>query len=196
MIKSISYLLVFIFFQTCSAQKKQSTVTMEKFNISEFETHKKAGEYIRVLDDGTVINEFGDAQGYFEKVIPAKGWFYLYKEFYGNGNLKQKGDVFKKGDFQSGIWIKADSNGNKVDEIDYDKPYRLKVESIFEILKQHKIPFTMEDKFNSIRRAVVASHPIWIVEWKVVEGRIERVEIDDATGKITKQDYYELTEDH
>ena len=90
---------------------------MEKFNISEFEPHQSGGEYNKTMEDGTIINQFGDSMGYFEKTIPLKGWFYVYKEFYGNGNIKLKGQAFKKGDFPSGIWIEYDINGNKLKEI-------------------------------------------------------------------------------
>jgi len=129
-------------------------------------------------------------------MIPPGGWFFTYKEFYGNGNLKLKGSAFKKGDFQSGTWIEADEKGQLVKEINYDTAYKATLDDIFEILKQEKIPFTIDNKFNAIKRYIENSKSRWLVEWKMTEGRIERIIIDDASGKIISRDNYRMEEDH
>ena len=46
------------------------------------------------------------------------------------------------------------------------------------------------DPFNTVTRAVVNARPTWYVKWKEKQDRVERLEIDDASGKIIKQDFY------
>jgi hypothetical protein len=188
--KWMYFLLCSIFFYSCEAQKNQNKAKMEKFNIQEFNTKKSGGEYTRTSDDGTVITSFGNESGYYEKSYPREGWFYTYKEFYSNGNLKQGGTLFRKGDYQAGVWTEYDMAGNKTKETDFDKPYHLNIESVFKIMKDKKIKFLLTDPFNTVTRAVVNARPTWFIKWKEKQDRVERLEIDDASGKIIKQDFY------
>ncbi|MEP7279637.1 MAG: hypothetical protein ABI813_13390 [Bacteroidota bacterium] len=169
---------------------------MENFNTVEFERNKIAGEVTKKLDDGTVVTQFGGPTGYYQKEIPPKGWFYVYKEFYGNGLLKTSGSLFKKGDYKTGSWQEFDSSGNKTRETNYDAGYTLQLEDILKILHDRGIKFSLEDRYNSIRRTVVNARPEWFVKWKEQEKRMERMEIDDAGGRIIKQDFYAVEEDH
>jgi hypothetical protein len=140
--------------------------------------------------------QFGDASGYFEKQMPVKGWFYDYKEFYGNGSLKTKGSLFKKGDYKAGVWEEFDSSGNKIKETNYDAAYKSGLTDILKLLHDKGIKFTLDDRYNSIRRTIVDTRPEWFVKWKEKPKRMERMEIDDATGRVIKQDFYAYEEDH
>src|SRR5579859_5259401 len=184
-----TWVLITVLFYSCHGQGKNKT-TMEKFDITAFNTHQSGGEYLRTLDDGTVISQFGDSAGYFEKSFPSKGWFYGYKEFYGDGELKLEGELFKKGEFQAGTWKEFDERGRQQKETNYDAQYKMDIDAIFKILRQKNIPFLMTDSFNTVRRGVVDGKGLWIVEWKTLPDRIERMQIDDSTGKIIKQDFY------
>ena len=163
---------------------------METLNIDEFEAHAVAGEYRRVLDDGTEIIQDGDSTGYTEKVVPKEGWFYTYKEFYGNGNLKSKWESFKKGSFQAGIGLEFDDTGAKTSEIDYDQPYSMSIDEVLDVIKEYGVQFSLEDKFNRINRAVVDSNPTWFVQWRVEEDRVETLRINDATKKVFDRNFY------
>jgi hypothetical protein len=193
--KYIGLLLIFIFFHSCIAQNKNNKSVMEKFNIAEFDKNKIGGEYVRTLSDGTVITQFGDSTGYFEKTIPPQGWFYSYKEFYGNGSLKLSGTAFIKGDYQEGTWIKYDNAGNKTGETNYNSNYHLTHDDIFKILDERHIPYSLKDPFFSIKRGVVNSKGIWVVAWKVKENRVEQLTIDDSS-RAAKQDFYLFQGDH
>ncbi len=189
-------LLLCLAFNASSAQTNENYSKMEKFDISQFEKHQVAGSYNRILDDHTQINQFGDSSGYVENRIPAKGWFYKHMEFYGSGNLKVKGDLFKKGDFKSGIWVRYDKDGNKTDETNYDKPYRLSVDSVLEIARKEHIVFSMADLYNTIRRGSENAIPVWFIEWKALPDRIEWLEISDVSGKVVKKDFMKFEEHH
>lgn len=196
--KCIYLVISIIFFYSCEAQKpkSKSNSKMEKFNIQEFNTKKNADEYTRILDDKTVITQFGNESGYTEKTVPATGWFYTYKSFYGNGNLKIKGTAFKKGDYKEGLWVECDTDGNVTKETNYSNSYKLSLDAVFDILAKKKIKFSLADPINEIRRDVVEGKSTWFIEWKEKPGRIEQMQIDDASGKITSQNFYKHQEDH
>jgi hypothetical protein len=193
MIRNIQIFCMCIIFNPCLAQKYQ---IMEKFNIINFNTNKILNQYNRVLSDGTIINQFQYSGGYVEKTFPQKGWYYTLKEFYLSGQLKTKGELFKKGDFKSGLWYEYDTLGKIIDEIDYDNPYKRKVDEIFKILKAHEINFTLDNLYNQITRNVIDSQATWIVEWKAFDNRREILYINDHTGEVTKRDYYFFKDDN
>lgn len=187
---------VFIYLQSCNAQINQNNLIMEKFNINEFNLNQSDDEYYRVLKDGTTIDQLHFSQGYSEKIVPPKGWFYGYKEFYQNGQLRISGKYFIAGNFKSGIWNEFDEHGKTISNINYDEQYRLDLDSIFKILEDKKIPFSRENKYNKILRSKDNSQATWFVEWQIVYNRIEQLYIDDATGKVIKQDFYNFKSDH
>jgi hypothetical protein len=162
---------------------------METFNISEFETNQVNGTYEQVLRDGTKIIRYGDSLEYVELLIPSQGWFYSFKGFYGNGSIKITGERFKKGDYPSGIWRNFDKKGTLESELNYDLNYNLTIDSVLTILKNNKIPFSLEDHYNKITRGLSGNKYTWFVCWKTLPGRIEIIDIDDVSGKILKQYY-------
>ena len=132
------YLAVILFIHSCLAQNNIiKTSNMKNINIVEFNSHQINGEYIRKMDDGTVVIQVGDSSGYTERQIPESGWFYSYKEFYGSGELKTEGKLFKKGEFQSGIWSQYDESGKLISTTNYDEPYKLTIDSVLEIGRAH-----------------------------------------------------------
>ncbi len=183
-------------FVRCNAQEQNKQIQMENFNIQEFESMQSGGEYRKNLDDGTLIIQFGDKSGYFEKKFPKNSWYYNYNEYFGNGKLKLKGTCFKNGDMPTGIWIEYDIDGRKINETNHDSGYKMAVNDVLELLEQMKIPFVKENIFNKLKRFNSGAGAQWIAEWKIMEGRIERVYIDDATGKELKRDSYKLVEDN
>ena len=191
------WLLTFVLFSNlCHSQHNQIKSSMEKFNIKEFEIKNVGGVYERTLDDKTVITQFDHINGYVEKKVPIKGWYYSYKEFNIDGDLIKKGGLFKKGDFPSGIWMEFDSTAKKFSEINYDKPYKLNVDAILLIVKKNHIHFSLNEKFSLIKRGLHDSAYIWIVEWKAQQGRVETLTVDDKTGKVIEKNHYLLEEQH
>jgi antitoxin component YwqK of YwqJK toxin-antitoxin module len=164
----------------------------EKFDIERFNKHQVNGDYNRVLEDGTQINQYGDPSGYFENIIPPAGWFYTYKEFYSNGNLKEGGQLFKKGDFRAGIWNEYDSSGNKTKETNYDHPFKLTVNGVLNIISKTGVAFSLNEKYDMLDRDVTDSGAVWIVDWKSrsKQNWVDRAIVDDATGKIVEKTGY------
>lgn len=191
----IAIITIGLCFQSCKAQVNPNNDNMETFNIAEFESRNISGQYKQVLSDGTQIIQFGNSAEYVENTIPPNGWFYTHKEFYGNGRLKSKGLLFKKGDFKSGVWTTYDMQGVLLTQSDYDEPYNLTIDSVFLILKNEEIPFSIEDIYNTIGRGYKENRYAWIVTWKQLTGRLETVEIDDVSGKIMERNFIEFEEE-
>jgi hypothetical protein len=181
-------MLVFFYLPTLYAQEKNHR--MERFDIAEFNAHQANGRYDRVLKDGTRVDQFSVASGYVENQTPSKGWFYTHREFYVDGQLKLQGDLFKKGGYKAGVWTEYDSTGRDVKATDYDTTYTLSLDTVFKIIERRGIHFSMEHKFDAIRRNVVDGKPVWLVEWQEKSGRVEVAYIDDASGKIIRNDFY------
>ena len=184
--------LLFIFFQSCEAQNKNKSFNkMEKIDIAQFDANKTGHEYIRKNNEGVLIIQSGDSvNGYVQKSIPPAGWFYEYKEYYESGILKTVGNLFKKGEFPAGVWIEYKENGEIEHKINYDEPFRMTIDSVFALLKNEKIPFSIDDKYNEITREVENSKPKWYVNWRVIPNKVETIEIDDQSGKILSKDDY------
>ena len=185
---------ILILFYSCNAQNKSNPQNMERFNISEFKALQKNGEYTRITKD-TTISQYEYADGYAEKTIPSKGWFYEYKDFYPSGQLRASGKQFICGDYKAGIWIECDETGN-TKQTNYDKQYRLDLEAVLQILESKKIPFKREDTINTITRNVVENKPTWFVKWQIVYDRVETLKIDDASASVVKQGYIKFQSDH
>jgi hypothetical protein len=197
MMKS-SFLCISLFY-ACIVGSVQNNKIMETFNVEEFKKNAIGGVYNKTINDGTQINQFGNtSSGFVENIIPAKGWFYEQRQFYGNGLLKAKGKLFRRGDFKAGIWLTFDDKGNKTEEVNYDSNFKLSLEDVFDIIKKKNIPFSVDNIYNSITRGNASPNSpfIWIVEWKALPDRIERIEINDSTGKITNQDFTPFNENH
>lgn len=165
---------------------------MERFNIDYFERHAVDDELTDTAEDGTVTTRMKYVYGYTERVVPPKGYFNTYKEFWPNGNLRTKGLVFKKGDFKAGKWPEYAENGSLTKETNHDAPYKLDVAQVMDIIRQRKIPFNMADNYSTITRNVLKGVATWVVEWKEKPDRMEQLFIEDATARIIKQDFYQF----
>lgn len=168
---------------------------MEKFNLREFDKNKNGFEFSKFLDDGSLQEQFGTEFGFVEKIYPVDSWFYLYKVFYPNTNIKASGLLFKKGDCRSGIWTFWEEDGKIKNQVDYDKPFKMTFDSILKFLKTQNIIFTKDDAINSIKRFAEENKGVWSVNWRESQGRIETMEISDDDCKILEKSFYPTKED-
>lgn len=175
-------LLFFILqFNLCHAQKDG---TMEKMDVNKFENNSSGGSFEFKLDDKTEVKQYKFADGYVEKMYPPNKLNYIYKEFYNNGRLKKTGQNFIKGDFPVGIWMEYDSTGIKIQEINYDTPYHLSIEDIFNYIKDKKIPFLMDNKYSTINRGLLDSNYVWTIEWQASDDELISITLNDKTGEV------------
>jgi hypothetical protein len=172
--------------------RKGAEKSMEKFDIQKFKSFAKNDEYNHILKDGSEVNQYQSTDGFTEKITPAKGWFYQYKDFYLNGSLKEKGSYFLHGNFKSGTWLEYDQQGNLLNQINHDTKFKLGIDEVFDLIKDKKIFFSKDNYINKITRTINDEKPYWFVEWKENPGRIEVLKIDDSSGKIVSQGSYDF----
>ena len=98
---------------------------MERMDIERFEKNKNnVNTYKFKLGDGTEIVQYGEVgKSFFEtRIHPKTPLFEDYLGYFGTGELKLKGILYKK-KFEYGIWIEYDKQGYIVKKIDYDKGF-------------------------------------------------------------------------
>lgn len=207
--KTISIITILLVLFSCNAQEKkrsnkredklkfQKTTQMktELFNVKEYSKRKNEGKTTFTLGNGTIIRQFdvGEKEEliYVEYETPLKPkYFFVYKEYYFNGVLKEKGLRFKQGKFQKGIWKKYDETGKLTKEIDYDKPFKFTFEQLVELLEKEKDTIDLYDKNTSITRGVIEEGAIWQIKWKKTFDRRETLKVDGITGKILERSFH------
>ena len=189
--KNILLLSLLFFIKICLAQTELNNYSknMEKFNIQLFKSLAKDDEYTNVLMDGSIIEQMEISDGFVEKTVFPKEWFYLYKEFYLNGEIRIQGKSFICGDYKAGVWLVYNENGKVINQTDYDSEYKLSLDSVLKILEENKVVFSKENKSNKITRNIADNKATWFVQYKLTLDRVEVLNIDDVTGKIIKRSF-------
>lgn len=84
---------------------------IEKFDIETFNKNQQNDSYEFNLRDSHVL-QFSYGDGYAEEITYTDKLFELTKDFYKNGNIKQRGLTFIKGGFMKGVWQFFEPSGN------------------------------------------------------------------------------------
>ncbi|MFL9482350.1 hypothetical protein ACI6Q2_06185 [Chitinophagaceae bacterium LWZ2-11] len=111
---------------------------MEKFNIEQFNSNQKSGQYSYQIND-TIITQWksGNDTYYVQTLEPPLPDMFITKSIFFNiGVLQIKGKVFKKGEFQKGIWQYYDEHGKLIKEVNYDSAYKFSWDDIILLLKK------------------------------------------------------------
>jgi hypothetical protein len=171
---------------------KLNNKKMEKFDIEKFNKNKDESEnYNYVLENNIAVEEFGyEGRGYFRKETSKNSLFTIYKEFYFNGFLKKKGQSYKYGSCQLGIWYEYDEKGNLLSTIDTDKPFVITFEDIVIFCKKNKANIETDSYTNISRNNdEVTNASTWTIRYT---GKYEEkpgkfiVILDGKTGSIIK----------
>lgn len=181
-------LLSLIFYSQLSyAQQKPGNKNMERFNIPQFKSMEKDDEYVRKMSDGTVVDQMQTNEGFVETTVTPNSMFYGYKEYYPDGQLRLKGQLYRHGDFRSGLWIECEEDGTISRQIDYDKQFRLTVTDVLHILQENKIPIDLKKSSSQINRDAEEGKATWYVQYVEDPRLVNTLKVDDATGKIYDQ---------
>ena len=121
--KLVYYLLIIILLNGCKANyitEFDMPEGFESFDIENFYERKK-NEQTYYLENENLIKLDEEGSGYSSFIYPNHKFYRLYKEFYDNGGIKEKGLLF--GDVEIGLWEYYDKSGefekiiNKEEEI-------------------------------------------------------------------------------
>ncbi|WP_010522277.1 hypothetical protein [Aquimarina agarivorans] len=207
----MKYILIIasFLFCSCNAQNKKEKIeknkiikvnthtemTTEKFDIPAYNERKKNAKTAIFLENEIEIQQFdvGDDEDiiYVEYEIPPKPeYFFVYKEYHSNGILKLKGLRFKRGKFQKVIWKNYNFNGELIEEINYDNPYKFTFEQLLELIEKEKDTIDLYDENTSIKRGILAEGALWQIKYKKTPMRREKLKIDGITGEILVRGFH------
>jgi hypothetical protein len=197
----ITYLT--LLFTACKGQTKQTvnkqgqtisikdTKVSEKFDIETFNKHQENDSYEFNLRDGHVL-QFSYGDGYAEEIIYTDKIFKLTKDFYKNGNIKQTGLTFIKGEFMKGLWQFFDSSGNLSHEIDYDSWYKFTWEDVQRFLRENRVDI-QDVNTNITRTWKEGEERVWVITYKTTPDKngnyIRTVTLNGNSGKIQKEEW-------
>ena len=169
---------------------KQDTI-MEIFDIKQYEERKKQGTTTFVLENGNEVKQLEtepkdlNDKRYIEYITPNyPELFYIYKEFYYNGHIKEYGKRFKNGYFQKGLWHYYE-NGVLEKSIDYDKSYTFTWEQIKKYCLDNRIKIELNT--TRISRDNSNSKPVWTISWFYGSAMFKEVKINGQTGEFIEQ---------
>ena len=188
--------------------------TKKRYGTTEPEEYKVDLEEID--NQGNSNRTFGTIQSeYNQYLYTYKGWFNIYKEFYGNGYIKRK-NTYNKTDINGQYYkeYEFDESGNLVKTTDYDKDYKTSFEQITRIAGKYGKKYgyqaktgmndVIEDKllwnndYVKIWRKEYKQKKYWLIGFNKPQyknsddKKCERlvVVVDDATGKVIKKEHY------
>jgi|GEM_PF-3058102 len=166
----------------------------EKFDVDAFKQKiaQDPGYTGYYLEDSTHIQQFGDDEsGYVEKSIPPTGHFIEYQHYTPNGNLDNKGQIYKRGTFKKSIWMEYDKNGEITNQHNHDTPFKYSFEKVLKYLRKQNIDITK--KGNDLHRTIENGQPVWYVIWNSGEFEedyyiMKNIQIDGVTGSVTEME--------
>jgi hypothetical protein len=147
----------------------------------------------KTLDDGTYIEYQKQSYGFIERIIPKDSYFKIIKQYYHNGNIRQKGVIFISGSFKNAMWYYYDEQGSLTREEDNNKDFPFTFEKLFEYLQKEKISLTKGEIqpysgfHTDIDKRVNGNEAFWVVRWLKGPTLIEERIIDGKTGNVVKK---------
>lgn len=177
---------------SCKSQITITNKNMEYFDINAFrENNANENEKNFILENGDKIQQFKGSgnKGYIERKEYANTAYDLYKEYYENGNLKVKVNMFYN--FQVKLRKEYDEKGNLTEEIDYDNDYKFSIDDLgkkmkeeynIDILKRSPWVKVMRDKIDS---GVIYKVMVYLKENKYSDTK--NYTVDGITGKVISE---------
>lgn len=142
--------------------------------------------------------------------------FFIRKEFYVNGNIKEKGLCIINGDFYKGTWYYYNEKGDLIHSINNDAFFKYSWENVVEFIKENDIVLSLgkpngEVKFSSIKSTPtklfpessvkdsgqVVSIPLWTITWRNPGSSLNdytEVILDGNTGRMIRRKKYTIAE--
>ena len=154
----------------------------------------------RTESDSSRLTIHGDEfNGYTSGESFKNEYFYIFRRYYNNGNIKEKGLRFHSGPFKKGVWYEFDINGKLVKTIDYDQFYKFTFENVLQfcekrnILVEKAILKPGSGFHTSIGRGLDESSGkyVWVVSWLMTFNTIQYIYLDGNTGKIIKTEEFD-----
>lgn len=143
--------------------------------------------------------------------------FMIKKQFYPNGNIKEKGLYIVNGDFYKGVWYYYNEKGDLTHSINNDIFFKYTWEDVALFMKENDIQIYLgkpkgdvkwasinsyvTKKFpeSSVKSSVqIASEPLWTITWRKIGSSLNdytEVSLDGTTGKMGYRKKYTIADE-
>ncbi|MBF6656682.1 hypothetical protein [Flavobacterium columnare] len=201
-------LLLVLFLETCTAQKKTDTIkniTMEPIVTKEFEKFdKKYYDELKIKYNDVSFTIYLKDNSYLEltdssyRLTVPNSYFTLTKGYYKNGNIKIKGSALNNNSqCKIGTWYEFGEDGKLIKETNYNAPYKFTFEQILQFCEKEKIPLTKGPITGGIHTEIARGidnaikKNVWYISWFKQSDLIETFVLDAKTGKVIDKKYSE-----
>lgn len=175
------------------------TKDFEKFDFTKFDSAQGYSTYL--LDDGTNVEYYKEADEYVYIEMPKDSYFALRKVYYSDGNIKVKGLAINSGGVKKGIYYFFNESGTLIKEEDYDRPYTFTFEDLLAYMEREKIPVTKGYIASGIHTKIFQENDTNGYRWKIrwlqntseIPLMMEEILIDGKTGKLISRRSYEYS---
>ncbi len=171
---------------------KKSAIKLDarKYRMLTGKVTEKKG-YLFENKDKTIVITGDDLNG-FDKLTQNKDTQMVDISTYhkDSGKLMLKGTQHFSRGFKKGIWYRYDNNGELVEEINYDKPYKYNWEDILSYLQSQSIT---PESIVYITRSQISK--TWTIEWNKSMKKAETIIINSENGKIISVKEHEVSKE-
>lgn len=201
--KNIFLIVFLLLINSCKSQHSKPMIPKinsqpEMFSEINFERLIDKNQFVKrgFLSGNTYIEIYTNNDGKITLETPTDSYFSIYKEFYNNKSIKQKGLQFNLNtgsSFLKGSWYEFDESGKLIKETDYDKPFKFTFEDILKLCEKENItvdkgPILQSTGWHTtISRGLENNHPYWSIEWLKKPDILEKITLDGITGKVVSR---------
>ena len=159
----------------------------------------------------------GKIQSVYELIYYNNSPFMIRKDFYANGNIKQKGLYIIHGDYYKGTWYYYNEKGDLTNSIDNDVFFKYTWEDLSTFMKENDIQISLgKPKGENILTRIysnptklfpessikeigqVLPTPLWTITWRKPtrpQNEYTEVSLDGTTGKMGYRKKYTVAEE-
>lgn len=149
--------------------------------------------YLEYKEKGTkVIIEGDNEDGYTEIRIPKNAYYEIYKEYYPNGVLKQKGSLF--GEHTAiGMWYFFDEQGNLAETVNEDEKFGKfgYLDVLDFLIKSSYVEKNTHKGILKINIVFSVEDLTWQIRVTMPDYKINDYTIDGNTGEIKRHNVFQ-----
>ena len=180
--------------QSCKAQQKtmedQEIIIpkidnkFEKFDIDKFNPLE---DNLVIKLDKYYIKRLKQSFGFAEHLILENAFFSIFKLYFDNGYIKEKGISFNNGS-EYGIWYEFDQEGNLINETNTDTGYDFGWKKVILYCEAHKIPLTKGYVTSGFQTTIYKEKNeqganVWVITYQIAGDQLLELTLDGKTGK-------------
>lgn len=155
------------------------------FIYSDHYTYSECDNNKRLLKHfSSFSNSKGEVYGHDYSLNP---FFGVYKSFYNNGMIKEKGAFCWFG-FKVGVWYYYNETGLATNSVDFDAGYKFGYADLFNFCAKRNIPLVRNDNSASTKLSKSQTEKVWQIQYNFyMNGTVKYIQLDGETGEILSE---------